>query len=106
MTVSTFHSERTPVSGAPAKGLRGTVDILDAFRHVVLTTTVPKEFVHRAAVAEVMLTDWQRTDEAHFKVAAQWPRSHSFFTPSEAGYHDPLIAAETIRQVGTLLGHA
>lgn len=106
MTASTFHAERTPVSGAPTEGLRATSNILGAFRNVALTTTVPKEFVHRAAVAEVMLTDWQRADEAHFKVAAQWPRSHSFFTPSEAGYHDPLIAAETIRQVGTLLGHA
>ncbi|MFE9683999.1 ScbA/BarX family gamma-butyrolactone biosynthesis protein [Streptomyces sp. NPDC006285] len=106
MTVSTFHDERTPVDGAPAESLRRTVNVLGAFHHMALTTTVPKEFVHRAAVAEVMLTDWQRTDEAHFTVAAQWPRSHSFFTPSQTGHHDPLIAAETIRQVGTLLGHA
>ncbi|MFJ9543983.1 ScbA/BarX family gamma-butyrolactone biosynthesis protein [Streptomyces sp. NPDC101225] len=71
-----------------------------------LTTTVPKEFVHRAAVAEVMLTGWQRRDEHHFSVTAQWPRAHSFFTPSPDGLHDPLIAAETIRQVGSLLAHA
>ncbi|MER6075382.1 ScbA/BarX family gamma-butyrolactone biosynthesis protein [Streptomyces sp. NPDC001817] len=71
-----------------------------------LTTTVPKEFVHRAAVAEVMLTSWKRQDDTHFAVTAQWPRAHSFFTPSEGGLHDPLIAAETIRQVGSLLAHA
>jgi 2-oxo-3-(phosphooxy)propyl 3-oxoalkanoate synthase len=71
-----------------------------------LTTTVPKEFVHRAAVAEVMLTDWERHDDTRFAVSAQWPRSHSFFTPVQNGHHDPLIAAETIRQVGSLLAHA
>lgn len=105
MTASTFRIDRTAISGAPAEGTPAQANIL-GFRHLALTTTVPKEFVHRAAVAEVMLTDWQCTDESHFKVAAQWPRRHSFFTPSEDGYHDPLIAAETIRQVGTLLGHA
>ncbi|MFI8280332.1 ScbA/BarX family gamma-butyrolactone biosynthesis protein [Streptomyces sp. NPDC085929] len=66
---------------------------------------MPKELVHRAAVAEVMLTDWQREDDTHFRVAAQWPRGHSFFTPIN-GDHDPLMVAETIRQIGSLLGHA
>ncbi|MET9887088.1 ScbA/BarX family gamma-butyrolactone biosynthesis protein [Streptomyces sp. NPDC006430] len=66
---------------------------------------MPKEFVHRAAVAEVMLTNWERKDDTRFRVAAQWPRSHSFFTPID-GHYDPLMAAETIRQVGYLLAHA
>ncbi|MFI2689173.1 ScbA/BarX family gamma-butyrolactone biosynthesis protein [Streptomyces sp. NPDC018584] len=74
-------------------------------RYSPLTTTVPKEFVHRAGVAEVMLTDWLREDDLHFSVAAQWPRGHAFFT-SVAGCHDPLLAAETIRQAGSLLAHA
>ncbi len=59
------------------------------FRYPNLTTTVPKELVHRAAVAEVMLTDWERVDDTRFKVAAQWPRGHSFFTPIDGRYHDP-----------------
>ncbi|MFI1458270.1 ScbA/BarX family gamma-butyrolactone biosynthesis protein [Streptomyces roseus] len=70
------------------------------------TTTVPKELVHRAAVAEVMLTDWERQDDTHFTVTAQWPRSHSFFIPVHGTHHDPLMAVETFRQVGALLGHA
>lgn len=70
-----------------------------------LTTTVPKEFVHRAGVAEVLLTDWARVAEDHFAVAAQWPRGHSFFAAVD-GCHDPLMAAETIRQTGLLLAHA
>jgi hypothetical protein len=76
-----------------------------AFRFPSLTTTVPKEFVHRAAVAEVMLTDWRRTGDMRFDVTAQWPRGHCFFSPIR-GYHDPLLAAETIRQAGLLLAHA
>ncbi|MEV7889031.1 ScbA/BarX family gamma-butyrolactone biosynthesis protein [Streptomyces sp. NPDC002817] len=69
-----------------------------------LTTTVPKELVHRASVAEVMLTDWESVDDHHFAVAAQWPRGHNFFATD--GRYNPLIAAETIRQAGILLAHA
>ncbi|MFE0810141.1 ScbA/BarX family gamma-butyrolactone biosynthesis protein [Streptomyces sp. NPDC058848] len=74
-------------------------------RYPGLTTTVPKEFVHRASVAEVVLTDWARQDDLHFTVSAQWPRGHSFFAHVD-GCHDPLIAAESIRQIGSLLAHA
>ncbi|WP_239569373.1 ScbA/BarX family gamma-butyrolactone biosynthesis protein [Streptomyces sp. G44] len=70
-----------------------------------LTTTVPKEFVHRAALAEVLLTGQRRIDDLRFGVTAQWPRSHSFYSPLQGTYHDPLLAAETIRQVGFLLPH-
>ena len=71
---------------------------------VRLTTTVPKELVHRAALAEVLLTGQERYDDNRFGVTAQWPRCHSFYAPV-AGNHDPLLAAETIRQVGFLLPH-
>ncbi|GJF28110.1 adhesin [Kitasatospora sp. NE20-6] len=71
-----------------------------------LTTTVPRQFVHRAAVAEVLLTGWQRRDEHRFTVSAQWPRAHTFFTPLRDSLHDPLLVAETIRQTGALLAHA
>ncbi|MFD7627256.1 ScbA/BarX family gamma-butyrolactone biosynthesis protein [Streptomyces sp. NPDC059851] len=71
-----------------------------------MTTTVPKELVHRSAVAEVVLTGWARVDDTRFVMTAQWPRGHSFFTPVAGGYHDPLIGCETLRQIGILLGHA
>lgn len=106
MSASTFHAERPTVAayqGAVAADPRFD---LTGLRCPTLTTTVPKELVHRAAVAEVMLTDWQREDDTRFRVEAQWPRSHSFFTPIDGEYHDPLMVAETIRQIGSLLGHA
>lgn len=71
-----------------------------------LTTTVPRELVHRSAVAEVMLTGWRQVDGTRFVMTAQWPRGHSFFIPVADGHHDPLIGCETLRQIGILLGHA
>lgn len=98
MSVSQFRLDSPPATPTPlAVGPAG---------HRGLTTTVPKEYVHRAAVAEVMLTGWARLDETRFLVHGQWPRSHVFFTPGADGAHDPTIAAETIRQAGLLLCHA
>lgn len=68
------------------------------------STTVPRHLVHRRAVAEVLLTDWRRVSENAFVCAAQWSRSHSFYRVRN-GRHDPLLLAETIRQVGLLLCH-
>ncbi|WP_395511236.1 ScbA/BarX family gamma-butyrolactone biosynthesis protein [Streptomyces racemochromogenes] len=62
--------------------------------------------MHRASAAQVLLADWQRLDEARFSVTAQWPSSHSFFGPVADGHYDPLLCAETIRQIAYLLGHA
>ncbi|MFI9155900.1 ScbA/BarX family gamma-butyrolactone biosynthesis protein [Streptomyces sp. NPDC053367] len=105
MTASTFRAEHTTAGLVPAQGAYGAPATPSGFRYPSLTTTVPKELVHRAAVAEVMLTDWWREGETRFAMQGQWPRGHSFFTPV-AGHHDPLIAAETIRQAGILLAHA
>ncbi|MFI8326325.1 ScbA/BarX family gamma-butyrolactone biosynthesis protein [Streptomyces sp. NPDC085529] len=69
-----------------------------------LTTTVAREYVHRAALSEVFLTGWDKVGQDSFKITAQWPRGHSFYVP-EHGMHDPLMLCETIRQAGTLLAH-
>ncbi|MEV5237735.1 ScbA/BarX family gamma-butyrolactone biosynthesis protein [Streptomyces cinnamoneus] len=71
----------------------------------ILTSTVPKELVHRAAVAEVFLTGCTQADGHHFSLTAQWPRAHGFFTADGGRRHDPLLAAETIRQTGLFLAH-
>ncbi|MEU8580513.1 ScbA/BarX family gamma-butyrolactone biosynthesis protein [Streptomyces abikoensis] len=71
-----------------------------------LTTTVPREYVHRAAVAEVLLTGWRKVEANRFRVWAQWPRGHSFFSPLRGVQHDPMLVAETVRQIGSLLAHA
>ncbi|MFD5806958.1 hypothetical protein ACWGOA_36955, partial [Streptomyces sp. NPDC055813] len=42
--------------------------------HGPWTSTVPSQLVHRAAVAEVMLTSWKRLTETRYTMRAQWPR--------------------------------
>ncbi|MEU5212686.1 ScbA/BarX family gamma-butyrolactone biosynthesis protein [Streptomyces sp. NPDC020742] len=68
-----------------------------------MTTTVPREYVHRTAVSEVFLTNWRRAADG-WVVSAQWPRAHSFYGPVD-GLHDPLLLIETMRQAGILLSH-
>lgn len=105
MSVTTFRTEPASIATAPVP-FPGTASSAGAARRFPsLTTTVPKELVHRASVAEVLLTDWARTDDTHFSVTSQWSRGHSFFTAVQ-GRHDPLIAAETFRQACILLAHA
>jgi 2-oxo-3-(phosphooxy)propyl 3-oxoalkanoate synthase len=69
-----------------------------------LTTTVAKEYVHRAALSEVFLTGWEPSGPDAFAVTAQWPRSHSFYG-SAHGWYDPLLLCETVRQTFPLLAH-
>lgn len=71
-----------------------------------LTTTVPREYVHRASLAEVFLAGCESINETRFALTGQWPRAHTFFNSPEGTQHDPLQAAETIRQVGLYLAHA
>ncbi|MDH6117056.1 hypothetical protein ABH930_000475 [Kitasatospora sp. GAS204A] len=66
---------------------------------------VPRQLVHKAAIAEVLLTDTVRRGEHEFLVAAQWPRDHAVYAPSAAGLSDSLLFAETIRQSLVYLAH-
>lgn len=83
---------------------RSTLDSLGPFDF--FEQPVPRRFVHRAAVSEVLLTHFMPDESTDsFKVCAQWPREHSFYR-TRAGYHDPLLLSEAIRQTGLLIGHA
>ncbi|GKQ37408.1 ScbA/BarX family gamma-butyrolactone biosynthesis protein [Streptomyces sp. A012304] len=70
-----------------------------------LTATVPRQLVHRAAVAETLLTGWRRVGTDRFTVTAQWPRAHGLHVSSDRSAYDPLLVVETIRQGGTLITH-
>lgn len=70
-----------------------------------MTATVPRELVHRAAVAETLLTGWSRTAPDRFQVSAQWPRAHELHVSSDRTAYDPLLVVETVRQSGTLIAH-
>ena len=70
-----------------------------------LTTTVPREYVHRASLAEVFLTSCEKVGENRFTLTGQWPRAHTFFNRPDGRQHDPLLFAETARQIGLYLAH-
>lgn len=71
-----------------------------------LTTTVPKEYVHRASLAEVFLTGCTDQEGLCFTLTGQWPRAHTLFNSLDGRSHDPLQVAETFRQAGMFLAHA
>ncbi|WP_369201040.1 ScbA/BarX family gamma-butyrolactone biosynthesis protein [Streptomyces sp. PU-14G] len=71
-----------------------------------LTTTVPREYVHRASLAEVFLTGCEKINDNLFSLTGQWPRAHTFFNSPDGRQHSPLQAAETIRQTGLYLAHS
>ncbi|MFE6721804.1 ScbA/BarX family gamma-butyrolactone biosynthesis protein [Streptomyces albidoflavus] len=67
---------------------------------------MPKEYVHRASLAEVFLTSCKKTRENTFALTGQWPRAHTFFNSPVSRSHDHLQAIETIRQTGIFLAHS
>ncbi|MEV7780196.1 ScbA/BarX family gamma-butyrolactone biosynthesis protein [Kitasatospora sp. NPDC088351] len=67
--------------------------------------TIPRHLVHRAAVAEVFVTDAVALGGDRFLVGAQWPRDHALYHPDPQGVSDPLLFAETIRQALVCLAH-
>ncbi|WP_369229206.1 ScbA/BarX family gamma-butyrolactone biosynthesis protein [Streptomyces sp. R21] len=71
-----------------------------------LTTTVPKEYVHRASLAEVFLTGCTARGGLRYLLTGQWPRAHTLFNSTDGTSHDPLQTAETFRQTGIYLAHA
>jgi 2-oxo-3-(phosphooxy)propyl 3-oxoalkanoate synthase len=74
--------------------------------HMTLTATVPRQLVHRAAVAETFLTGWERKGTDRFTLFAQWPRAHQLHVSSDRSAYEPLLVAETVRQCGALLAHS
>jgi hypothetical protein len=68
-------------------------------------STMSRVLVHRASVAEVLLTAASPTGPDTIDVAAQWPRGHSVFGCDLRGRHDPMVVLETMRQAGICGAH-
>ncbi|MEV7602297.1 ScbA/BarX family gamma-butyrolactone biosynthesis protein [Kitasatospora sp. NPDC089797] len=98
----TLLAYRTPAPTAAAAASQPTRPLAPVPR---LTSTVAKEYVHRACHAEVFITGSEPLSDTAFTVTAQWPRAHTFFSTPDGTRHDPMQAAETIRQAGLYLAH-
>ena len=66
---------------------------------------MPLELVHRSAKSEVFITSVSRDGDDAYLLAARWPTDHTFYHPDEAGRHDPMLIAETMRQAGIAVAH-
>ncbi|MFC6067899.1 ScbA/BarX family gamma-butyrolactone biosynthesis protein [Streptomyces ochraceiscleroticus] len=66
---------------------------------------IPQQFVHKLDPDEVLLTGWRKTGPDTYEVTARRPHTHSFYLSGNGGY-DPLLFAETVRQLLPLLSHA
>ncbi|MFG2733396.1 ScbA/BarX family gamma-butyrolactone biosynthesis protein [Streptomyces harbinensis] len=67
--------------------------------------TVPRTLVHRASVAEVLVTGLRDGGQDTFVVGAQWPRGHSYYRAADGRRHDPMLLGECIRQAVLLISH-
>ncbi|MGH3682509.1 MAG: ScbA/BarX family gamma-butyrolactone biosynthesis protein [Natronosporangium sp.] len=65
---------------------------------------MPRHLVHRAAIAEVFVTDSRVIGEHAYQVAAQLPRGHAI--GEDAYRYDFLLLVETVRQAGVLIAHS
>ncbi len=99
-------SAEKPAHGAAnATSIRATARTAAVARSEFFEQPVPRRFVHRASVAEVLITGFaQDARPDTFLLAAQWPRGHSFYRTAH-GVHDPLLFAETLRQAGLMISH-
>ncbi|MER6629557.1 ScbA/BarX family gamma-butyrolactone biosynthesis protein [Streptomyces sp. NPDC000987] len=73
-----------------------------------MKATVPGRLVHRAAVAETLITGRRRVGADRFALSVQWPHVHPVYvyvSPGRTAY-EPLLVAETVRRCGALLAHA
>jgi hypothetical protein len=70
------------------------------------THALPSELVHRSADSEVFITSVSRDGDDAYLLAARWPTEHAFYQTDEAGHHDPMLIAETMRQAGIVVAHA
>ncbi|MER7702183.1 ScbA/BarX family gamma-butyrolactone biosynthesis protein [Kitasatospora sp. NPDC097605] len=84
--------------------MSSTVDASMTGEPTPAPVTVPKEYVHKRAAEEVLLTGWEQLAEDSYRITAHWPRDHRAYGVRN-GYHDPMLLVETVRQTFPLLSH-
>jgi len=67
---------------------------------------VSRELVHKAAVEQVLVTDFVELGELEFASAGQAPRAHAYFNDAIAPHYDALMMLESGRQAFVTAAHA
>ncbi|MCS0605727.1 hypothetical protein NX794_31665 [Streptomyces sp. LP11] len=82
---------------SPARSAQAT----EAAQTLSTQRTLSRRLVHRSAVSEVFLTDFQSVDENTFRAAAQLPARHFYYGDhtGRPAMHDPLAVFESVRQM-------
>lgn len=65
----------------------------------------PVVTAERDAPAGGLVTHCRAEDDRTFEIAARWPREHGLFGPVLERWHNPLLAAEIIRQSALAVAH-
>ncbi|HST46444.1 ScbA/BarX family gamma-butyrolactone biosynthesis protein [Jatrophihabitans sp.] len=78
-----------------------------AYAELSYDRTVDRTLLHRAALAEVFLTDARPVSPQRYLAAAQLPPAHRYYTDhlNGAAVLDPILLLECCRQAETLGGH-
>lgn len=78
-----------------------------ATSRLTYSTFIPREYVHRAAICEVFLTDSAPEGPQDFRVGVQLPRGHSYYSDHDTtpAVYDPLLILECFRQASMVLAH-
>ena len=63
---------------------------------------VRRGLAHKAAVEQVLVTDFARIADDEFACACHLPRAHRFFNDGSRGHYDPLLLLEAGRQAVVL----
>lgn len=80
---------------------------LESSSRLTYSTFIPREYVHRAAICEVFLTDLEPQGHQDFRLGVQLPRGHSYYCDHDTApaLHDPLLLLECFRQASMALAH-
>lgn len=93
-----------PSPSHPPQAHQGTA--LTAHDQLSFDSPLQPADVHKAAAAEVFLTDARRLGDNRFAVAALWPRDAFLTHRATSEPCDPLLVVETVRQSAIHLSHA
>lgn len=80
-------------------------DFDSAFDRLNFSRTIDKTLVHRRALAEVFITDFEISGRDRYLVAAQLPVGHAYYNDSTTDFHDPLAIIEACRQAALVVSH-